>query len=177
MPKSTITLSTNEIAAFHPCGSGIRKLLKSLGKTCYDDEQFPLLKVLESNGVEDTIWCFRVHWLRDKEVYMQFVRECADRAGAYRNVAATYGYAADGYSAYSAPAISSAIAAVAADAATAADADAAYAAYAAIVAAADASVAAVAAVAEAAADAAVVSDAAVASERNKQYAHLRELLS
>ena len=34
-------------------------MLKHLGKTQPDDEPLPLLTVLESNGFDDALWCFR----------------------------------------------------------------------------------------------------------------------
>ena len=34
-------------------------MLKYLGKTSPDDEPLPLLTVLDSNGFDDTLWCFR----------------------------------------------------------------------------------------------------------------------
>ena len=111
-----ITMSLNQVREFSPCESGWEKLLKVQGKTTPDDEQIPLLDILKSNGVEDTIWCFRVNWFEHKAVYMEFTNWCASRAA---NAAAAAAYAA-------------ARAAYAADAADAADAaNAAYAAYAA----------------------------------------------
>jgi hypothetical protein len=49
----------NELRKHHPCQDGWKKLLKSLNKTEPDDEPLPLLTVLESNGLQDTLWCFR----------------------------------------------------------------------------------------------------------------------
>lgn len=57
----------NKIRAKSPCESGWKKLLRAKGKTEADDEEFSLLDVLESNGLEDAIWCLRaVDWF-DKE--------------------------------------------------------------------------------------------------------------
>ncbi len=49
----------NKIRACHPCDSGWRKLLKHLGKTQADDEPVPFLVILESNGLDDALWCLR----------------------------------------------------------------------------------------------------------------------
>lgn len=57
MPKIETTL--NAIHAHKPCVGGWKKLLKHLGKTKPDDEPLPLLTILESNGVEDALWCLR----------------------------------------------------------------------------------------------------------------------
>jgi hypothetical protein len=50
----------NEIRTAGPCEDGWAKLLRHLGKTKADDEPLPLLTVLESNGLDDALWCLRV---------------------------------------------------------------------------------------------------------------------
>ena len=54
----TITLTLNDIKNHGPCKKGWEKLLKHLDKTKADDEPFPLLTVLDSNGLDDALWCF-----------------------------------------------------------------------------------------------------------------------
>ena len=49
----------NEIRAHAPCKDGWEKLLAHLGKTKADDEPLALLTVLESNGLDDALWCLR----------------------------------------------------------------------------------------------------------------------
>lgn len=49
----------NRIRQRNPCKDGWEKLLKYLGKTGPDDEPLSLLKILDSNGFDDTLWCFR----------------------------------------------------------------------------------------------------------------------
>ena len=49
----------NKIRACHPCESGWEKLLKYLGKTKADDDELSLLTVLESNGLDDALWCLQ----------------------------------------------------------------------------------------------------------------------
>ena len=41
----------------NPCSNGWRKLLKYLGKTVADDEPLPFGVILDSNGLEDALWC------------------------------------------------------------------------------------------------------------------------
>ena len=41
----------------NPCCNGWRKLLKYLGKTVVDDESLPFSVILDSNGLEDALWC------------------------------------------------------------------------------------------------------------------------
>lgn len=48
----------NKIRAHTPCADGWTKLLEHLGKTKADDERLDLLTVLDSNGLDDTLWCF-----------------------------------------------------------------------------------------------------------------------
>ena len=54
-----LTTTLNRIREHHPCKDGWEKLLRHLGKTAADDEIIDLLTVLESNGVQDTLWCMR----------------------------------------------------------------------------------------------------------------------
>ena len=49
----------NAIRKHQPCKDGWKKLLKYLGKTKPDDEPLPLLTILESNGLDHALWCFR----------------------------------------------------------------------------------------------------------------------
>ena len=57
----------NKIRGHAPCTDGWEKLLKHLGKTRPDDEPLSLLTILDSNGIDDTIWCFRAVEGHDKE--------------------------------------------------------------------------------------------------------------
>ena len=47
----------NKIRKHSPCADGWQKLLTSLGKTKADDEPLSLLTILDSNGLDDAIWC------------------------------------------------------------------------------------------------------------------------
>jgi hypothetical protein len=49
----------NAIRANSPCIGGWVTLLAYLGKTTADDEPLSLLTVLESNGLNDAVWCLR----------------------------------------------------------------------------------------------------------------------
>ena len=57
MPILHTTL--NRIREHAPCTGGWRKLLKHLGKTEADDDLLPLSTILDSNGLDDTLWCLR----------------------------------------------------------------------------------------------------------------------
>jgi hypothetical protein len=68
----------NEIRKHHPCQDGWEKLLRYLNKTKPDDEPLPLLTVLQSNGLEDALWCFRAVEGFDREkrlLAVAFARE------------------------------------------------------------------------------------------------------
>ena len=65
----------NEIRKYSPCASGWEKLLKHLGKTKADDEDMDLMAVLESNGIQDAIWCLRVFDYKD---YCLFLADIAE---------------------------------------------------------------------------------------------------
>ena len=49
----------NKIREQGPCTDGWELLLRHLGKTKADDEPLSLLTVLDSNGLDDTLWCLR----------------------------------------------------------------------------------------------------------------------
>ena len=53
------TTTLNKIRAHSPCQTGWTKLLESLGKTQADDEPLPFSKIIESNGLDDALWCCR----------------------------------------------------------------------------------------------------------------------
>jgi len=57
----------NQIRAHGPCADGWRKLLAHLGKTCADDEPLPITTVLDSNGLDDALWCLRAVPGHDRE--------------------------------------------------------------------------------------------------------------
>ena len=48
----------NAIRNHKPCKAGWETLLEYLGKTKPDDETLHLLTILESNGLDDALWCF-----------------------------------------------------------------------------------------------------------------------
>lgn len=49
----------NEIRKHGPCDSGWKKLLRNLGKTAADDEPLSIATILDSNGIDDALWCLR----------------------------------------------------------------------------------------------------------------------
>ena len=49
----------NKIRACSPCNGGWKKLLKNLGKTKADDELLKITTILDSNGLDDALWCLR----------------------------------------------------------------------------------------------------------------------
>ncbi len=49
----------NKIRAHGPCTDGWAKLLRHLGKTQADDEPLALATILNSNGLDDALWCLR----------------------------------------------------------------------------------------------------------------------
>ena len=54
-----IYTTLNKIRARSPCEYGWRKLLAHLGKKKADDEPLALLTILDSNGLDDTLWCLK----------------------------------------------------------------------------------------------------------------------
>ena len=49
----------NAIRDHGPCTNGWRKLLRALGKDSADDEPLSIITVLDSNGVDDALWCLQ----------------------------------------------------------------------------------------------------------------------
>ena len=58
----------NKIRVNRPCNNGWEKLLKHLGKTKADDEQLPITTIIDSNGLDDALWCFCAVEGYDREI-------------------------------------------------------------------------------------------------------------
>ena len=58
----------NQIRVKSPCASGWKKLLAHLGKTQADDEALSIITILESNGLDDALWCLRAVTGHDREI-------------------------------------------------------------------------------------------------------------
>ena len=63
----------NAIRKHKPCVEGWTKLLKHLGKTAADDEPLPILTILDSNGLDDALWCLRAVAGHDREIRLYAV--------------------------------------------------------------------------------------------------------
>lgn len=81
MTKSeAITTTLNAIRKHSPCEDGWEKLLEHLGKTKADDEPLRFSTILESNGIDDALWCLRsVSPQYDKEIRL-LAADYAERA-------------------------------------------------------------------------------------------------
>ena len=71
-----ITTTLRQIRQHNPCSEGWRTLLTFLGKTGADDDPLPLVTILQSNGLDDTLWCLRTITGHDKEI-TRFALSCA----------------------------------------------------------------------------------------------------
>jgi len=67
------TTTLNAIREHSPCKDGWEKLLKHLGKTKADDEPVTLLTILDSNGLDDALWCLPAVEGKDREVRLYAV--------------------------------------------------------------------------------------------------------
>ena len=63
----------NKIREHSPCTDGWEKLLSYLGKTKADDEPLALTTILDSNGLDDALWCLRAVEGHDKEIRLYAV--------------------------------------------------------------------------------------------------------
>jgi hypothetical protein len=68
----------NKIRSYRPCVDGWRKLLEHLGKVAPDDEPLAITTILDSNGIDDAIWCLRAVDGSDRELRLYAVW-CARR--------------------------------------------------------------------------------------------------
>ena len=63
----------NKIRNFQPCQDGWKKLLAYLNKTKPDDEPLALTTILESNGLDDALWCLCAVDGHDREIRLYAV--------------------------------------------------------------------------------------------------------
>ena len=63
----------DEIRKHNPCAGGWEKLLKYLGKTKADDEPLAITTILDSNGLQDALWCLRAVEGYDREIRLYAV--------------------------------------------------------------------------------------------------------
>lgn len=63
----TFMTTLNQIRECSPCEDGWRKLLGTLGKTKADDEPLSMLTILDSNGLDDALWCARAFKGHDRD--------------------------------------------------------------------------------------------------------------
>ena len=69
----TTYITLKKIRAKGPCAEGWAKLLRHLGKTQADDEPLALTTILDSNGLDDALWCLRACEGIEKEVRLYAV--------------------------------------------------------------------------------------------------------
>ena len=73
-----LTTTLNRIRAHEPCVQGWSKLLAYLGKTKADDEPLPYAIIVQSNGLDDALWCCRAAPHYEMEWWL-FIRWCINR--------------------------------------------------------------------------------------------------
>ena len=73
-----LTTTLTDIRAARPCKEGWAKLLGHLGKTRADGKPLPLTVILDSNGLDDTLWVLdRTKGLR--RICALFAADCAEQ--------------------------------------------------------------------------------------------------
>jgi len=73
-----------KIREHSPCETGWKKLLNNLGKKKADDEPVSIAFILESNGIDDALWCLRAVDGYQREMRL-FVVDCARSAVHFTN--------------------------------------------------------------------------------------------
>ena len=63
----------NAIREHSPCADGWAKLLAHFGKTKADDEPLAITTILDSNGLDDALWCLRAVTGHDREIRLYAV--------------------------------------------------------------------------------------------------------
>lgn len=63
----------NIIREYDPCTDGWARLLRNLGKTQSDDEPLTLCTILDSNGLDDALWCLRAVTGHDRAIRLYAV--------------------------------------------------------------------------------------------------------
>ena len=63
----------NAIREHDPCADGWATLLRHLGKTKADDEPLDLRTIIDSNGLDDALWCLRAVPNCDREARLYAV--------------------------------------------------------------------------------------------------------
>jgi hypothetical protein len=63
----------NKIREHRPCTDGWETLLRTLGKTKADDEPVSIIQILDSNGLNDALWCLRVVEGHEREIRLYAV--------------------------------------------------------------------------------------------------------
>jgi len=63
----------NKIRTKKPCAYGWQKLLAYLGKRKADDEALSIITILDSNGLDDALWCLRAVENHDREIRLYAV--------------------------------------------------------------------------------------------------------
>jgi hypothetical protein len=69
----TTYTTLNKIREHGPCADGWAKLLRHLGKKQADDEPLALTTILNSNGLDDALWCLRAVDAVDSEARLYAV--------------------------------------------------------------------------------------------------------
>ena len=81
---NTPTTTLAKIRAARPCGlaigstSGYQLLAKTLGKDYGDDAPITVAQIVESNGIDDAIWCLRT-MPEHNNLWRHFAVDCAER--------------------------------------------------------------------------------------------------
>jgi len=75
-----LTTTLNLIRACSPCSSGWRTLNEALGSEFDSEEEINLLKILDTNGVQDMLWCLRATKQDSRKIASQLAIEFAEQA-------------------------------------------------------------------------------------------------
>lgn len=78
-----IYTTLKDIRKHKPCEDGWEMLLSSLGKTKADDEPLAMITILDSNGLDDALWCLQVLGLEYHKLIVGLACDYAERSLKY----------------------------------------------------------------------------------------------
>lgn len=76
--NTSLTTTLTAIRSARPCEEGWAKLLDHLGKTRADNEPLPLTTILDSNGLDDTLWVLE-NIMGLLRICVLFAADCAEQ--------------------------------------------------------------------------------------------------
>ena len=79
MTEHKITFTLAEIRKHSPCADGWKRLNKTLGADYGDDKPITIEQIIESNDINDALWCLRATPTKTYSLWRHFAIDCANQ--------------------------------------------------------------------------------------------------